>query len=270
MVRIKVVSVVISALNVHLIWTLNDAVCFQLLPVNAASTMGFNQQEQTTSQIQYGDSNYTIADHTNSAQIAMDNSLNGGYTISVKTEDQKPDSFKQETLQIIEPRHWTVNDRGVLVNADESEVTVKVEKPDWMTENMVTDGSTSIAGQEDGDTKYGVLIVKEEDAVCSDPRQIAVCRRENSDDIKHTCTVANVCGTEVRFLDKLHVPAAGQTESRPYACDACGNTYSTSNSRTVHEQTNSGGDCTGAASVEEASLSPGFSASSYHVHHHTE
>ena len=267
MVRIKVVSVVISALNVHLMWTLNDAVCFQLLPVGADSTMGFNQQEGTTSQIQYGDSGYTQADHTNSAQIATDNSLDCGYTIRVKTEDQKPDRSTVETLQIIEPRHWTVNDRGVLVNADESEVTVKVEKPDWTTENVVTDGSTSIAGQEDGDTKCGVLIVKEEDAVSSDPRQIAVCRRENSDDIKHTCTVASVYGTEVRFLNKFHVP---ETEIRPYACDACGNTYSTSSGRTVHEQTHSGGNCTGAATVEKASLSPGFSTLSYHVHHHTE
>ena len=232
--------------------------------------MGFNQQEQTISQIQYDDSGYTLADHTNSAQIATDNYLENGYTISVKTEEEKPETSAVETLQIIEPRHWTVNDRGVLVNADESEVTVKVEKPDWTIENVITDGSTSIAGQEDGDTKCGVLIVKEEDAVSSDPRQIAVCRTENRDDIKHTCTVANVCGTEVRFLNKLHVPAAGQTEIRPYACDACGNTYSTSNSRTVHEQTHSGGDCTGAATVEKALLSPGFSTLSYHVHHHTE
>ena len=70
----------------------------------------------------------------NPDRITMDNSLDNGYTISVKSEDEKQDLLTEETLQVVEPRHWTVDYRGVLVNADESEVVVKVEKPDWTTE----------------------------------------------------------------------------------------------------------------------------------------
>ena len=139
------VSSLLSALNAILRHTLNDVVCFQLLPVNAAYTMGINHGEETASRMEYDGSGYTPADCTNSAQI-MDN----GYTISVKTEDERP-----ETLQYGRPIHWTVDNRGVLVNADESEVTVKGEKPDWTTETEIADCSTIIAGQ--GGTQDAVL-----------------------------------------------------------------------------------------------------------------
>ena len=120
--------------------------------------------------MQYGDDVLAQADRKDSALTAMDGSLDGGYTISVKNEDEKP-----ETLQVIEPRHWTVNDRGVLVNADESQVTVKLEKPDWTIENVViADCSTIIGGQGDNETKDGIVIVKEEDALSSDPHAITV------------------------------------------------------------------------------------------------
>ena len=89
------VSSLISALNAILRHTLNDVVCLQLLPDSAASTMGINQQEGT-SRMEYDGSGYTLADCTNSAQIAMDN----GYTISVKTEDEKADRSKQETSRV--------------------------------------------------------------------------------------------------------------------------------------------------------------------------
>ena len=158
-------SVRLSALNVRFRWTLINVVCFQL---------GFNQLEET-SQMQYGDDVLAQTDCKDSALTAMDGSLDGGYTISVKNEDEKPDSFKQETLQIIEPRHWTVNDRGVLVNADESQVTVKLEKPDWTIENVViADCSTIIGGQGDNETKDGIVILKEEDSLSSDHHAITV------------------------------------------------------------------------------------------------
>ena len=140
-----------------------DVVCFQLLPDSASFTMGINEQE-ATSQMEHDGVIFPQADCKDSALTAMDGSLDGGYTISVKTEDQKPDLFKEETLQTIEPRHWTVNDRGVLVNADESEVTVKLEKPDWTIENVIADCSTIISVQDASDTKDGILTVKEEDA----------------------------------------------------------------------------------------------------------
>ena len=60
----------------------------------------------------------------------------------MKIGDETP-----ETLQVIEPRHWKVDDCGVLVNADESDVTVKGEKPDWTTETEIADCSTIITGQ---------------------------------------------------------------------------------------------------------------------------
>ena len=245
-------------------------VCFQLLPVSVAYTMGINQQEESASRIQYDGSGYTPPDSMNSAQIAMDNSLDNGYTISVKTKDEKPDLLTEETLQIVEPRHWTVNDRGVLVNADESQVAIKVEKPDWTTETETADCSTTLAGQGDSETKGRVMIVKEEGTVCSDPQQITAFRNGDSGEEQHTCTVATVCGTEFRFLNKLHVPAVGQAEFSPYVCNACSNSSSRGRSRTVHEQTHSRGDLTGAASVEKSSLPPDFCALSCHVHHHTE
>ena len=119
--------------------------------------------------MQYSDDVLAQADCKDSALTAMDGSLDGGYTISVKNEDERP-----ETLQIIEPRHWTVDDSGVLVNADESEVTVKVEKPDWTVENVIADCSTIMAGQGDSETKDGILIVKEEDSLSSDHHAITV------------------------------------------------------------------------------------------------
>ena len=162
-----VVSFLLSALNVRLRWSLINVVCFQ---------SGFNQLEET-SQMQYGDDVLAQADCKDSALTAMDGSLDGGYTISVKNEDEKQNLSisKEETLRIIEPRHWTVNDRGVLVNADESEVTVKVEKPDWTVENVViADCSTIIGGQGDNETKDGIVIVKEEDSLSSDHHAITV------------------------------------------------------------------------------------------------
>ena len=78
----------------------------------------------------------------------------------MKTEDEKVD----ELLQIIEPRHWTVDDRGVLFNADESEMVIKVEKPDGTIENVIADCSTIISGQDASETKDGIPMVKEEDA----------------------------------------------------------------------------------------------------------
>ena len=140
-----------------------DVVCFQLLSDGASFTMGINEQE-ATSQMEHDGVIFPPADCKDSALTAMDGSLNGSYTISVKTEDERPDLFKEDTLQIIEPRHWTVNDRGVLVNADESQVTVKVEKPDWTVETAIADCSTIISGQDDIDAKDGILVVKEEDA----------------------------------------------------------------------------------------------------------
>ena len=140
-----------------------DVVCFQLLSDRASYTMGINEQE-ATSQMEHDGVIFPQADCKDSALTAMDGSLYNGYTISVKTEDERPDLFKEDTLQIVEPRHWTVNDRGVLVNADESEVTVKVEKPDWTVENVIADCSTIISGQDASETKDGILTVKEEDA----------------------------------------------------------------------------------------------------------
>ena len=142
-----------------------DVVCFQLLPDSASYTMGIDEQE-ATSQMEHDGVIFPRADCKDSALTAMDGSLYNGYTISVKTEDEKPNVSisKEETLQIIEPRHWTVNDRGVLVNADESEVTVKLEKPDWTVETEIADCSTIISGQDASDTKDGILVVKEEDA----------------------------------------------------------------------------------------------------------
>ena len=149
------VSTLLSALNVIFISILND-VCFQLLPISSACTVGINNGEETASRMEYDGSGCTPADCTNSAQIAMDN----GYTISVKTEDETP-----ETLQYGRPIHWTVDDRGVLVNADESEVVVKGEKPDWTTETETADCSTIMAGQGEGGTQDAVLFdfVNDED-----------------------------------------------------------------------------------------------------------
>ena len=121
--------------------------------------------------MQYGDDVFPQADCKDSALTAMDGSLDGGYTISVKTEAEKPDLLTEETLQIIEPRHWTVNDRGMLVSADESQVVIKVEKPDWTTETAGC--STIISGQDDSETKDGILIAKEEDS-SSDPHEITI------------------------------------------------------------------------------------------------
>ena len=125
--------------------------------------MGINKLEETPSQMEPDGVVLPQVDCKNSAPIAMDDSLDGGYTISVKTEDDKPDLFKEKALQIIEPRYWTVNDYGVLVNADESSVAIKVEKPDWTTESVIADCSTIIAGQDDSETKDGILVAKEED-----------------------------------------------------------------------------------------------------------
>ena len=89
-------SDMISSLLSELISTLNDVVCFQLLPINAAYTMGINHGEETASRMEYDGSGCTPADCTNSAQIAMDN----GYTISVKTEYGTPDRSKEETSRV--------------------------------------------------------------------------------------------------------------------------------------------------------------------------
>ena len=140
---------------------MNDVVCFQLLlPDSAAYTMGINELGGTTFQLHYSDAVFNVVSRSHcasSARIAMDDSLDSGYTISVKTEDDKPDTLREDTLQIIEPRHWTVNDRGVLVNADESEVGIKVEKSDWTTGTELADCSTVIARQEGGQSHYAVV-----------------------------------------------------------------------------------------------------------------
>ena len=137
---------------------LNDVIYFQLRHDGATYTVEINEQEERT--LQYTGVGREVITHCKSPdRIATDDSLDGGYTISVKTEDEKVD----ELLQIIEPRHWKVDYRGVLVNADESEVMVKVEKPDWTTENVINDCSTIISGQDASDTKDGISMVKEED-----------------------------------------------------------------------------------------------------------
>ena len=152
----------ILALHAVLRQTLDGVACFQLQPDSAAYKVEISRLEGTTSQ--YADAGFNIVTRAhceNSAQSAMDDSLDSGYAISVKTEDQKPDSLNEETLQIVGPQRWAVDDHGVLVNADESEAAIKVEKPDWTTE--IADCSTVIPGQGDGDTKDAVLIVKEEE-----------------------------------------------------------------------------------------------------------
>ena len=92
------VYTLLSPLKAILRQTLNDVVCFQLQPDSAAYTMGMNQQEETATC--YDDAGLTQADCKNSALTAMDDSLDGDYTISVKTEDEKADRSKEETLRV--------------------------------------------------------------------------------------------------------------------------------------------------------------------------
>ena len=141
---------------------LNDVIYFQLRHDGATYTVEINEQEERT--LQYmGVGREVITRCKSPDRIATDDSLDGGYTISVKTEDEKQNRLK-DTLRIIEPRHWTVDDRGVLVNADESEMVIKVEKPDGTIENVIADCSTIISGQDASETKDGIPTVKEEDA----------------------------------------------------------------------------------------------------------
>ena len=60
--------------------------------------MGINHGEETATC--YDDAGFTPAHCKNSAQIATDNSLDGGYTISVKSEDEKADRSKEETSRV--------------------------------------------------------------------------------------------------------------------------------------------------------------------------
>ena len=153
-------------------WTLNEVVCFQMPLHSAAYTVGMNHLERTTSQ--YADAGFPQAHRESSGHIAMEYSQDSGYTISVKIEDQQLDLSNAETLQVIEPRRWTVDDHGVLVNADESEVAIKVEKPDWTTETDMADCGAIVDGQGYNETKCGILIVKEESSMCPDSLDMAV------------------------------------------------------------------------------------------------
>ena len=148
------VSTLLCDLNAILISTLNDVVCFQLRPVSAAYTTGINHQEEAAV-TRYADAGFRQGHCKNSAQIATDNSVDNGYTIHVKTEVEKT-----ETLSCGGPIHWTVNDCGVLVNGDKSEVAIKVEKPDGTTETEMANGSRIIPGREATDA---VLFAYDED-----------------------------------------------------------------------------------------------------------
>ena len=191
--------------------------------------MGISQLEGTMSQ--YADRGFTQARCGGSAHTAMDGSLDSGYTISMKTQYQKLDLLNEETLQIVGPRRWTVDDRGVLVNADESEVAIKVEKPDWTTETKMADSdcSTIVDGSGDSETKRGKPVVKEASSMCSDYLDMAVDHRIFGGENRHTCTT---CGSNLLLPDNMRVHTREYSEVRHYVCGGCGKTLFDTSYRT--------------------------------------
>ena len=105
-----------------------EVLCFQLLSVTSAGAGRVNQQEDTT--FRY---------------LAQPD---GDYRISVKAEAETSHRSIEESSHVVMPRRWTVDDRGVLVavstNTDESEVVIKVEKPDLTSETEPKDCANDI------------------------------------------------------------------------------------------------------------------------------
>ena len=104
-----------------------EVLCFQLLPVTAPGVGRVNQQKDTT---------ILYLAQPDSAEMGEPG--NGDDRISVKAEVETSYRSFEESSHAVMPRRWKVDDRGVLVavstNTDDSEVVIKVEKPDLTSE----------------------------------------------------------------------------------------------------------------------------------------
>ena len=114
-----------------------EVLCFQLLPVTAAGVGRVSQHEDTA--IRY-------LQQPDSAEMGEPG--NGDDRISVNAEVEASRRSMEESSHAVKPRRWTVDDRGVLVavstNTDDSEVVIKVEKPDLTSETETGDYANDI------------------------------------------------------------------------------------------------------------------------------